>query len=81
MKRSVDTRERIVAFIPEYAAYLMNRMNVGKDGKVPYERIKGKKPTILGLEFGEKVLYKIKLSNRMEKINSRWDEGIFVGVR
>ena len=81
MKGRVDTRERIVAFIPEYAAYLMNRMCIGKDGKVPYERIKGKKPTILGIEFGEKVLYKVKMGNKMEKINARWEEGIFVGVR
>ena len=29
VKMKVDTRERIVGFIPEYAAYLMNRMNVG----------------------------------------------------
>ena len=40
--RRIDARERIVAFIPEYAAYLMNRLNQGSDGKVPYERIKGK---------------------------------------
>jgi hypothetical protein len=81
MKRKVDTRERIVAFIPEYATYLLNRMVVGADGKVAYERIKGKKPTLLGLEFGEKVLYKKRLGNRMEKINARWDYGIFLGVR
>ena len=54
----IDARERIVSFIPEYVAYLLNRLSQGEDGKVPYERIKGKKPTILGLEFGEKVLYK-----------------------
>jgi hypothetical protein len=81
MKRKVDTRERIVAFIPEYATYLLNRMVVGADGKVAYERIKGKKLTLLGLEFGEKVLYKKRLGNRMEKINARWDYGIFLGVR
>jgi hypothetical protein len=79
--RSLDARERIVAFIPDYAAYLWNRLAVGSDGKVPYERIKGKKPTVLGLEFGEKLLYKIKLKSRLEKINQRWDYGIFVGVR
>ena len=48
--RRVDARERIVAFIPESAAYLSNRLCQGDDGKVSYERIKGKKPTILGLE-------------------------------
>ena len=52
----VDAIERIVTFIPEYSAYLMNRLEIGKDGKVGYERIKGKKPTVLGLEFGEKVM-------------------------
>ena len=78
---SIDARERVVAFIPEYAAYLLNRLQRGRDGKVPYERLKGKKPTVLGVEFGEKVMYKLKAGGRLEKINSRWDYGIFVGVR
>ena len=30
----VDTRERVVTFIPEYAAYLLNRLEVGNDGQV-----------------------------------------------
>ena len=81
MKRDVDTRERIVTFIPEYAAYLMNRLEVGKDGKVAYERVKGKKPTVLGIEFGEKLLYKVKPVQKMEKINARWEHGIFVGIK
>jgi len=54
MGRRVDTRERIGMFFPEYAAYLKNRLEEGKDGKAPYERSKGKEPTVLGLEFGEK---------------------------
>ena len=58
MERELDARERIVAFIPEYAAYLENRLHQGQDGMVAYERIKGKKPTILGVEFGEKVMFK-----------------------
>ena len=81
MKRTVDSREKIVTFIPEYAAYLMNRIEIGRDGKTNYERVKGKKPTVLGVEFGEKLLYKVKIANRMEKINARWEFGIFVGVR
>ena len=50
--RELDARERIVAFIPEYAAYLYNRLIVGEDGKTAYQRMKGKKPTVLGVEFG-----------------------------
>ena len=60
MNVEIDARERIIAFIPEYAAYLMNRLHMGTDGKVPYERIKGKKPTILAVEFGQKVLHRVQ---------------------
>lgn len=76
----VSVRERIVAFIPEYAAYLLNRLHEGSDGKVPYERVRGKKPTVVGIEFGERVHYQLKKGSKMEKMNQRWDEGVFVGI-
>ena len=47
--RKLDARERIVAFILDYAAYLINRISQGTGGKVAYERMKGKKPTVLGI--------------------------------
>ena len=81
MGRKIDAREKIVNFIPEYALYLMNRLEVGKDGKVAYDRAKGKKPTVLGVVFGEKLLYKVRPTAKLEKINSRREFGIFVGVR
>ena len=77
----VDAKEPIVSYMPEYAAYLLNRLEVGKDGKTAYERGKGKKATVLGMEFGEKVLYKVKREAKQAKIRSRWEYGIFVGVR
>ena len=80
--RKVDAREKILTFMPEYAAYLINRLHKGLDGKVPYQRVKGKKPSILSLEFGEKVHFKNQLkSAKLEKLNARWSEGIFVGIR
>ena len=33
------------------------------------------------IEFGERVLYKIKITSKLEKINARWEHGIFVGIR
>ena len=38
---------------------------MGKDGKVAYERAKGKKHSVLGVEFGEKRLYKVTATNKM----------------
>ena len=79
--REVNAKEPIVTFMPEYASYLLNRQAVGKDGKTAYERCKGKSTKVLGIEFGEKLLYKVKPKDKNEKINSRWEFGIFIGVR
>ena len=78
-KVAVD--ERVVTFMAEHAAYLLNRLDVGVDGKTAYERNKGKKATVLGVEFGEKLLYKVRRGAKSEKLNSRWEYGIFVGVK
>ena len=79
--RRLDARERVVAFLPEYVTYLLNRLKEGEDGKTAYERVRGKKASVVGLEFGEKVLYKIHGGPKLQKINPRWEPGIFVGVR
>jgi hypothetical protein len=55
--------------MPEYAAYLLNRLEVGKDGKTVYERAKGKMGSVVGVEFGEKVLWK-KKENKQAKLRS-----------
>ena len=77
----VDAREPIVSYLPEFAAFLLNRLEVGKDGKTPYERTKGKKSKVLGVHFGEKVLYKTRVEAKLSKIRPRWEYGVFVGAR
>ena len=79
--RRIDARERLVAFLPEYTVYLMNRLKAGEDGKTVYERVRGKQGSVVGVEFGEKVLYKIQAGGKLQKINQRGEHGIFVGVR
>ena len=63
--RDIDSRERIKGVIPEYVAYRLNRLGQGEDGKVQYERMKGKTPTILGIEFREKLLHKEKKKHKL----------------
>jgi len=74
MNGKVDSRDRIVMFIPEYAAYLLKRLEVGQDGKTAYERTKRKKPTVLGIEFGGNVLYKLK---PFQKIENQSEMGVW----
>ena len=80
--QEVAADEPIITYIPEHASYLMNRLEVGRDGKTAYERIRGKRASVLGLEFGEKVLFMKKEKGKtLAKLRSKWDYGIFVGVR
>ena len=76
--RQLDPQEAIVTFIPEYAAYVLNRLEVGKDGKTAYERARGKKATVVGLEFGEKIFWRKKKGDKMAKRRSKWAYGIFL---
>ena len=58
MGTRIKLEEKIVIFMAEYAAYLINRLEVGKDGKTAYERCRGKRATVLAIEFGEKLLWR-----------------------
>ena len=83
MGKKVDAEKKIVTFMAEYAGYLVNRLEVGKDGKTAYERSRGKKAKVIGVEFGEKLLWmkRPKDSQKMAKIEAKWEYGVFVGVR
>ena len=73
--------EKTVIFIAEYAAYLLNKLEIGKDGKTAWERSRGKKGAVMAVEFGEKVLWKVRPSGRLAKMSPKWEEGVFVGVK
>lgn len=47
--RKVGVREPLINFMPEYSSYLINILEVGKDGKTAYERNKGKRATVFGV--------------------------------
>jgi len=69
----------IFTWMSEYCGYLLNRFEVGADGKVAYERMKGKRCKMLGMAFGEGVWFKGK--KNQVKSQSKWDDGVYLGVR
>ena len=73
--------DRMMIFLVEYAAHLLNRLEVGKDGKTAYERSRGKRATVMAVEFGERLLWRVRRAGKQEKMNPRWDYGVFVGIR
>ena len=75
IKRKIDARERIISFMPEYAAYLANRFNQGEDGKVPYERIKRKEAYRSGNRIWGAGL--VQKEERIQDGNTQPEMGIF----
>ena len=59
-KREISAVECIVPWIVEWSAHVLNRFEVGKDGRTAFERCKGKRAKHLGIEFGEAVLWRKK---------------------
>lgn len=70
-----------LAWLIEYASLLWNRYAVSSDGEIACERLRGKKSRVLGVEFGEKVLWRraISSAHRANKLDTVWMEGVYLG--
>ena len=51
------------------------------DGKTAHERMRGRKFRRDIAEFGERILYIRSDSVGKDKFNSRWEPGVFIGVK
>ena len=74
----VPSDARILCKLVEFAAYLMNRCDVGSDGKTPLQRLHGRRDNTPILEFGEKILYMPANPARGRKWEARFHPGVFV---
>ena len=71
----------ILTWLCEHTAYLLNRLEVGHDGKTAYERMKGKRATVLGVEFGETIMWKQKPIGVLRKLETQWKFAVFIGIQ
>ena len=65
----------------EHAGCILSRCQKGRDGKTPFERLHGKKPTQEFVPFGEKVLARRVTTELMNRMNPRYQFGIWLGMR
>ena len=72
---------RILCWLVEKATYLMNRCDIGSDGKTPQQRLHGRRDNTPILEFGEKILCTPAKAVRGGKWEPRFYPGVFVGMR
>jgi len=72
----------VLTWMMGYASFLLNRFEIGSDGKSSYERLKGKKAKVNGLEFCEGLWFKVKEKReRVGKLAVRWRDGVYLGIR
>ena len=56
LEHRVPPDARILCWLVEFAAYLMNRCDIGSNGKTPLQRRNGRRDNTPMLEFGERIL-------------------------
>ena len=78
----LDAEHVVWPWLVEYAGWVLTRAEVGKDGKTAYERSRGKRARLPGVEFGEGVLWKRRREGGpLGKLTCMWEDGIFLGVK
>lgn len=81
-RAQISHKHSVIPWVIEYAAYLLNRCEVGHDGRTAYERLKGRRARVVGIEFGELVHWRVKhVGGPLGKLDSVWNDGIFLGAR
>ena len=72
----------VMAWIPQHAGFLLSRFQVAADGKTAHERLKGKAYRREMVDFAERVVFMpVVLGGKMNKLESKWEPGRFIGVR
>ena len=89
LREDVDARWKVLEWMIPHASDVLNRFNMGKDGKTPYYRVHHKFFKAPVFEFGEQVWAKplretnwTKMNNdpkRKLALKSNWIEGTWVG--
>ena len=71
----------LYAWMITHAANLINLYEIGPDGRVPYQRLRGCKLRTDMLEFGECVHFQPLDHAKLGKAELRWMDGVYLGLR
>ena len=69
------------AWLVSHAANIITLCEVGKDGRVPYQRLRGRKMQPELVEYGECVMCLPLKHLEMGKAEARWIPGVFIGMK
>ena len=76
----IPSSHPVIAWLVEHVADVTTKYLQGADGKTCYQRLFGKNVHEEALEFGERVMYKLRPSQDMSVVlDARWREGVWLG--
>ena len=79
--RRISGKHHAMPWLIRHATAVHNRYHKGSDGRTRYERLRGRPFNKEVAEFGECIWYLKPKSKGKEKRRSRWDNGIWLGIR
>ena len=69
-----------MTWLVEHVSDLVTKYLQGADGKTGYQRPFGKQVHEEGLEFGERVMYRVRKTQDMNVVlDARWQTGVWLG--
>ena len=71
----------VIPWLVEHAGCILPRSQKGRDGKTPFERMHGKKPPKEVVPFGEKVLARRVTTKPRNRMNTRYQYWVWLGMR
>ena len=78
----IEPEHAVITWLIEYVSLLLNRYEVGRDGRTAYKRNKNKSSKLMGLEFGECVMWRRRpVGSNLAKLAVLWDVGVYLGVK
>ena len=77
---SIHSNSPLLAWIAEYTGTMLTCYSIGKDGRTAYQRMKGCRRTRPIACFGENIWYKKAVTNHLNKLECRWEPGIWLNV-
>ena len=81
LKTKLPCAHLLMAWLVEHCADVLNRYNIGADGRTPYQRLKGRKFVGHMLEFGISVMFRVSGKVHGGVMQERWFLGIWLGKK
>ena len=79
LQQRLPVRHAVFAWLVEHAADVLNRYCVGRDGRTPFHRLRGRHCESHMAEFGALVMFRVAGKVHGGNMQERWFTGVWLG--